>query len=840
VVPALALLIASGLIVLTGCQALSSNNTGSGSSPIVPGSAGLNFGSVAIGSSKTLTDTLANDSSSSVTISTVQGVGSGFTVSGLALPLTLAAGQSISFSVIYQPTAAGDPNVTISFVGTNSQVYASISLTGTSATLGTLSPNPSSVAFSNTLVGSTQNSTVTLTNSGQTDLVINQATLSGAGFAMSNLSLPLTLSAGNSTTITITFAPPAVASYSGNVTFITTSTEIQNTVVLPLSGSGFTAGSLSANPTSLAFGSVVVGSNSSKSVTITNTGGASVNISQITASAGSSVSGLTLPVTVGAGQSAGFNVTFDPTASGAVSGSVSVISTATNSSLSIPWTGTGLAAGSLTANPSSADFGNATIGKSQTIPVMITNTGGESVTVSSIAASGSGFSYTSSSLPLTLSAGQSTSVNAVFTPATTGTFTGNLAITSNASNTTLNVPLSGTGITQGQLTSNPSSFSFGNVQDGTSKSLSGTLTNSGGSSLTISAANANGTGFSLNGLSLPLTLNSGQSTSFTVLFDPSANGAASGSLSITSNGSNPNLSVPLSGTGVTAGTLSASPASLAFSNTQVGNSTNLSETLTNTGGMPVTITQANLTGSMFTISGISLPLTLNSGQSVTFMTTFTPTGAGAASGSLSIVSNASNSPLSIGLSGTGTATGQLAVTPTSLSFGSVTVGSSSSLTGSLTASGASVTVSSASSTNSEFTLSGISLPVTLTAGQSAAFSVTFTPQASGAASASLSFVSNASNSPTTQTMTGTGTAATQHTVDLSWTASTNAVGYNIYRGTVSGGPYTMINSSLDGTTTYTDNTVSSGTTYYYVTTAVDSSNNESGYSNQAQGVIPTP
>jgi hypothetical protein len=182
----------------------------------------------------------------------------------------------------------------------------------------------------------------------------------------------------------------------------------------------------------------------------------------------------------------------------------------------------------------------------------------------------------------------------------------------------------------------------------------------------------------------------------------------------------------------------------------------------------------------------------------------------------------------------------LAVSPTSLSFGNVVVRSSSSLSGSLNATGASVTVNSASFSAGEFALSGISLPATIPAGQSATFTVTFSPQSSGLASASLSFASNASNSPAVQSMTGTGTAATQHTVDLTWSASANAVGYNVYRGTVSGGPYTMVNGSLDGTTAYTDSTVVSGQTYYYVATAVDANSNESGYSNQAQAVIPTP
>jgi fibronectin type 3 domain-containing protein len=63
-------------------------------------------------------------------------------------------------------------------------------------------------------------------------------------------------------------------------------------------------------------------------------------------------------------------------------------------------------------------------------------------------------------------------------------------------------------------------------------------------------------------------------------------------------------------------------------------------------------------------------------------------------------------------------------------------------------------------------------------------------------------------------------------------------GYNVYRSGASGGPFTKINSALDGNTTYTDATISTSQTYYYVTTAVDPSGNESSYSNQVQVVIP--
>ncbi|HLW53527.1 MAG TPA: hypothetical protein VKW06_11855 [Candidatus Angelobacter sp.] len=80
-----------------------------------------------------------------------------------------------------------------------------------------------------------------------------------------------------------------------------------------------------------------------------------------------------------------------------------------------------------------------------------------------------------------------------------------------------------------------------------------------------------------------------------------------------------------------------------------------------------------------------------------------------------------------------------------------------------------------------------------------------------------------------------------HTVDLSWTASTaTVVGYNIYRGTQSGGPYSRLSPSLQPGTTYSDGSVLSGSTYFYVVTAVDASLQESSFSNEAMAVIPTP
>jgi len=88
----------------------------------------------------------------------------------------------------------------------------------------------------------------------------------------------------------------------------------------------------------------------------------------------------------------------------------------------------------------------------------------------------------------------------------------------------------------------------------------------------------------------------------------------------------------------------------------------------------------------------------------------------------------------------------------------------------------------------------------------------------------------------------TGTGSSPHSVDLNWTASisTNVVGYNVYRGSASSGPYAKLNSSLVVGITYTDTTVKAGQTYYYVATAVDSNNNESAYSaSPVQAIVPS-
>jgi Cep192 domain 4/Abnormal spindle-like microcephaly-assoc'd, ASPM-SPD-2-Hydin len=501
--------------------------------------------------------------------------------------------------------------------------------------------------------------------------------------------------------------------------------------------------------------------------------------------------------------------------------------------------------GTLGLNATSLSFGGVLIGHSSNLSVQASNSGNASLTISAAQASAPQFSLSAPALPLTIAAGQSATLSMTFTPSAAENVTGTISIASSASNDSVSIALSGTGVSPGSLTANPASLAFGSVAVGLSQQESATLTNTGGTSVTVSQAVIAGAGFTLSGLALPVTIPAGQNTNFTVTFAPQSAASVSGSLSITSNAPNPTLTVPLSGTGSTsAGSLSPNPSSLSFGSVQVGDSQTLSEVLSNTGGSNVVISQDTISGSGFSVSGFTTPLTLAPGQQYTFSAIFAPQSGGSATGNIAISSNASNPNVTISLSGTALAAGQLAATPSPLKFSTgVVVGTSANLSASLNATGSSVTVTSVNSSNSEFSLSGLVFPVTIQAGNSASFTVTFTPQSTGAASGTFTFASNASNGSVVQSLSGTGIAPPVHSVALSWTASSspNITSYNVYRSTTSGSfSPPAIGSVSAPTTAYTDNSVTDGLTYYYAITAVNSSNQESAYSAQASAAIPPP
>ena len=429
--------------------------------------------------------------------------------------------------------------------------------------------------------------------------------------------------------------------------------------------------------------------------------------------------------------------------------------------------------GALVVSTTNLNFGTAVIGTSKQMTDSVTNTSRRSVTISSVTSSDPQFVVSGLGLPLTLASRQSATFTVTFTPQVAGTSAARLSITS-ARYGALGVAVSGQAVTPGALTLTPSSLSFGNVGVGQSAAKTVTLTNSGGSSVTVSQASVSNAAFTISGLSLPVTLAAKQTATFSVTFAPKSSGSVNGSVMVNGDASlsmgavlggssSPSTapitaSLPVAGDGTTAGQLGLAPAAVAFGSVLVGSTQSQSVTLTNSGGSSATISQATATGAGVRVSGLTLPLTLASGQSSTFQVTFAPTSAGSVTGNLAIVSSASNGSVDVAITGTAVAPGALAVAPTSLGFGTVQVGSNQSQPASITNSGgATVTITQATATGAGFSITGLTLPMVLAPGQSSPFSVTFAPQVSGSVNGSIAF--SGSGLTATLPLTGAGQAA---------------------------------------------------------------------------------
>jgi len=426
-----------------------------------------------------------------------------------------------------------------------------------------------------------------------------------------------------------------------------------------------------------------------------------------------------------------------------------------------------------------------------------------------------------------------------------------LAAANQKSSKTFHIKLKGGGTAT--LSLSTTSLAFGDVAVNTAATQSLTLSSTATAAVTISSATLTGTGFSISGMTFPVTLNPGQAATLTVQFDPAAAGTVSGQLSIVSDSpTNPTAVIALSGTGVTAGgtvpTLSISATSVAFGNVTVNKSTTQSLTLSSTGTASVTISTATVTGAGFSVSGITLPVTLNPGQAATLTVQFDPATAGTVSGQLSIVSDSSTNPTAvIALNGTGVTAGgtvpTLSINATSVAFGNVTVNTSATQSLTLSSTGtASVTISTATVTGAGFSISGITFPLTLNPGQTATLYVQFDPTTTGTAAGQLTITSNSSSNLTAQITLSGGGVAVSHQVDLSWNAPTSSpdpvAGYNVYRAPAGTSSYQLLNSSADTITTYLDTTVQSGLGYDYVVKSVDASGVESPPSNAITVNIP--
>ncbi len=417
---------------------------------------------------------------------------------------------------------------------------------------------------------------------------------------------------------------------------------------------------------------------------------------------------------------------------------------------------------SVTLTPSSLTFAAQAVGTtSPSQPVTLNNAQSTALTISSIFGGGADPSdfKQSNNCGSSVPAGGSCTINIAFAPTATGTRTATLSVSDSAINSPQVVTLSGTATTGPTISLSPTSINFGNQADGTTSAKSAiTVTNTGSATVTFTSIAITGTNSAnfAQSNNCGTSLTQGSSCTINVTFSPSTTGSYSAAVTLADNAANNPQSVGLSGNGIAPVTLSAT--SVAFGTVLVGTSkTAAAVTLTNK--MNVALTGITVVASGTGFSQVdTCGTSIAAGATCTITATFTPTAAGAVTGAVTITDSALNSPQAITLTGTGQL--PVSVSPTSLNFGTVTVGTTS----------AAKTVSVTNNQKTTLTVTNIGFNgpdpgdyaqtntcgSSLAAGAKCTISVTFTPKATGSRPANLLISDNATTSPQKVKLVGTG------------------------------------------------------------------------------------
>lgn len=494
---------------------------------------------------------------------------------------TLAPGAGCSFSLGFLPLTNGDVTGTVFAQATptdggatqNSLGYVEGFGRGSGVLAITGDLLPGRIAdFHQVASGQSATRSLTITNTGSGAMTVRRITSEWP--FLSSTTCGQTLQAGESCTVTLTYAPiNQIAAGSSSAPFNTdggtlviesdavsspdfvnlTGTVTPMTVAAPSNTAPLRAYTVSQS--SLTFAATAGGNvSAAQTVTLSNTGTATIHVSGTTTTPDFTVSGSCATLVPGA--SCPLTVTFTPQASSSqtltqVASALEITSDASSSLDFISLFGTAMPP-TLSLSPVLLDFGSVLVGGSSTLPIQVTNGSYSPAVFHGITSSGDyGVAGDCPAAGAPLASSASCTLQVTFKPTQSGTRTGTVSVATSLTTLALTANLTGVGM-QSHLQVTPSSVSFGSAVLGTSTSLTVSLMNTG-TALVSQLAFVTTGDYTVTKPCGVTALAPGVGCTLTVSFAPSAIGERSGKLTITSSDASSPLTLPLTGEGTPAG-----------------------------------------------------------------------------------------------------------------------------------------------------------------------------------------------------------------------------------------------------------------------------------------------
>jgi hypothetical protein len=782
---------------------------GTGLAPATIAPASLAFHSVVVSATSAVQyATVTNNQPGVLTITQIAAPGGGFLVDSSAcgsLPISVAPGHSCKIAVTFSPAAIGNAAATLGITESATPTPLPVALSGTGVAAAAISP--ASLNLGNVVTGTPSAiKTATLTNYQAVAMNIASIALpGGSAFALDPSTTcphPGPLSAGASCTIAVTFTPPSTGAQSSTLTVTDDAGNSPQT--LALSGAGILPATLS--PSSVGFGSVAVGTTiAAKTVTLKNNSSSALSISSVLfggpfALDASATSATTCPVaggTLAAGATCVIGLVYSPVATGANSGQITVIDSAGNSPQFTRLTGTGVAA--TTLSPATVNFNGVVVGAtSATKNVTLTNNQAVNLNLHTVAVTGPYAvvpATTTCMVGTPVGPGQSCTVSLNFTPTVLGGAPSSaLTITDDAATSPQSVILTGTGASA--VTLSPAPLNLGTVVVNSATVKDVTLKNNQAVPLTIASITGFSGGYKLDSSSTcplaPSALPAGASCVIAVSLTATATGANPGAITINDDAPGGSQSFNLSATSV-APVVVQFP-TLYFKAQYLGTSSVASvDTITNEQSVPLTISSVMVGGTNSGDFGVTTncplaPSSLPANSHCMLSVTFTPTGPGTRTATLTIVDDAPGSPRIVALTGPGSA--PVVLSPTSITNFSAPVGTTSRYQ--------TITVKNGDPAlplhisgfefNGDFVQTSTTCPIgggtALAGGASCNVTVSFAPSIGGVRTGQLQVNDDAVTSPQVVNLSGTGTSPLK--------LSTGAVTFSAQRVSTTSPPKTVI------------------------------------------------